>query len=58
MALPLGRALEIVIFHGCVTCPFAPPLHCDLNKSGMSCKKGDAFRCAGAGLRETDTFAS
>ena len=26
--------------------------------SGMSCKKGDAFRCAGAGFRESDTFAS
>ena len=24
----------------------------------MSCKKGDAFRCTGAGFRESDTFAS
>ena len=45
-------------FHGCVTCQFAPLFHCDVHKSGMSCKKGDAFRCAGAGFRESDTFAS
>ena len=45
-------------FHGCVACQFAPLFHCDLNKSGMSCKKGDAFGCAGAGFRESDTFAS
>ena len=32
--------------------------HCDLHESGMSCKKGDAFRCTGAGFRESDTFAS
>ena len=24
----------------------------------MSCKKGNAFRCTGAGLRESDAFAS
>ena len=54
-ALPLGRALK---FHGCVTCQFAPLFHCDLHKSCMSCKQGDAFRCAGAGVRERDTFAS
>ena len=24
----------------------------------MSCKKGDACRCTGAGFRESDTFAS
>ena len=45
-------------FHGRVTCQFAPLFHCDLHKSGMSCKKGDAFRCTGAGFRESDTFAS
>ena len=45
-------------FHGRVTCQFAPLFHCDLHKSGMSCKKGDAFRCTGAGFRETDMFAS
>ena len=45
-------------FHVCVTCQFAPLFHCDLHKSGMSCKKGDAFRCTGAGFRESDTFAS
>ena len=45
-------------FHGCVTCEFAPLFHCDLHKSGMSCKKDDAFRCAGTGFRESDTFAS
>ena len=45
-------------FHGCVTCQFAPLFHCGLHKSGMSCKKGDAFRCTGAGFRESDTFAS
>ena len=45
-------------FHGCVTCQFAPLFHCDLHKSGMSRTKGDAFRCTGAGFRESDTFAS
>ena len=45
-----------VTFHGCVTCQFAPLFHCDLHKSGMSCKKGDAIPCAGAGFRESDTF--
>ena len=45
-------------FHGCVACHFAPLFHCDLHKSGMSCKKGDAFRCTGAGFHESDTFAS
>ena len=45
-------------FHGRVTCQFAPLFPCDLHKSGMSCKKGDAFRCTGAGFRESDTFAS
>ena len=49
--------LQKVTFHGCVTCQFAPLFHCDLRKSGMSCKKGDAFRCTGAGFRESDTFA-
>ena len=39
-------------------CHFAPLFHCDLHESGMSCKKGDAFRCTGAGFRESDTFAS
>ena len=55
MALPL---LEKVTFRGRVTCQFAPLFYCDLHKSGMSCKKGDAFRCTGAGFRESDTFAS
>ena len=50
--------LEKVTFDGCVTCQFAPLFHCDLHESGMSCKKGDAFRCTGAGFRESDTFAS
>ena len=50
--------LEKVTFHGRVTCQFAPLFYCDLHKSGMSCKKGDAFRCTGAGFRESDTFAS
>ena len=27
-------------------------------KSGVSCKKGDAIHCTGAGFRESDTFAS
>ena len=45
-------------FHGRVTCQFAPLFHCDLHQSGMSCKKGDAFRCTGAGFRESETFAS
>ena len=44
-------------FHGCVTCQFASPFHCDLHESGMSYKKGDAFRCTGVGFRESDTFA-
>ena len=50
--------LEKGTFHGCVTCQFAPLFYCDLHKSGMSCKKGDAFRCTGAGFRESETFAS
>ena len=50
--------LEKVTFDGCVTCQFAPLFHCDLHESGMSCKKGDAFRCTGAGFRESETFAS
>ena len=45
-------------FHGCVTCQFAPLFYCDLRKSGVSRKKGDVFRCTGAGFRESDTFAS
>ena len=45
-------------FHGCVACQFAPLLHCDLRKSGMSCKKGDTCRCTGAGFRESDTLAA
>ena len=50
--------LQKVTFHGRVACQFAPLFHCDLHKSGMSCKKGDAFRCTAAGFRESDTFAS
>ena len=50
--------LQKVTFHGRVTCQFAPLFHCDLHESGMSCKKGDAFHCTGAGFRESDTFAS
>ena len=45
-------------FHGWVACRFVPLFHGDLYKSGMSRKKGDAFRCTGAGFRESDTFAS
>ena len=45
-------------FDGLVTCQFAPLFYCDLHKSGVSSKKGDAFRCTGAGFRESDTFAS
>ena len=44
--------------HGCVTCQFAQLFYCDLHRSGMSCKKGDVFLCAGAGFRESETFAS
>ena len=55
---PCPMALQKVTFHGLVTCQFAPLFHFDLHKSGMSCKKGDAFRCTGAGFRESDTFAS
>ena len=29
-----------------------------VHKSGMSCLKGDAFRCAGAGFREGDVITS
>ena len=50
--------LQKVTFHGCVLCQIAPLFHCDLHESGMSCKKGDAFRCTGAAFRESDTFAS
>ena len=39
-------------FHGCVTCQFAPVLHCDLHENDMSRKKRDAFRCTGAVLCE------
>ena len=31
-------------------------LHCDLHESDMSRKKRDAFRCTGAGFRESDTL--
>ena len=59
MALPLGRALKSDLsWMRHVSCQFAPLFHCDLHESGMSCKKGDAFRCTGAGFRESDTFAS
>ena len=37
---PWGELLKVT-FHGGVTCQFASLLHCDLHKSGMSCKKGD-----------------
>ena len=57
MALPLGGLLQVT-FHGCVTCQFAPLLHCDLHESDMSRRKRDAFRCTGAGFRESDTFVS
>ena len=50
--------LRKVTFHGRVTCQFAPLFHGGLHESGMSRKKGDAFRCTGAGFRESDTFAS
>ena len=39
-------------------CQVAPLFHCDLHKSGVPRKKGDAFGCTGAGFRESDTFAS
>ena len=42
--------LEKMTFHGRVTCQFAPLFYCDLHKSGMSCKIGDAFRCTGEGF--------
>ena len=54
----VGESSKKVKFHGRVTCQFAPLFYCDLIKSGVSCKKGDAFRCTGAGFRESDTFAS
>ena len=31
-----GELLKVT-FGGCVACQFAPPFHCDLHKSGMSC---------------------
>ena len=52
-----GKLLQVT-FHGCVTCQFAPLLHCDLHENDMSRKKRDAFRCTGAGFRESDTFVS
>ena len=52
-----GKLLQVT-FHGCVTCQLAPLLLCDLHESDMSRKKRDAFRCAGAGFRESDTVAS
>ena len=51
MALLLGGALESDF-------SWTPLFHCDLHKSGMSCKKGEALRCTGAGFRESETFAS
>ena len=47
-----------VTFHGRVTCQFAPLSRCDLHENDMSRKKRDAFRCTGAGFRESDTFVS
>ena len=48
---PLGKLLQVT-FHGCVTCQFAPLLHCDLRDNDMSRKKRDAFRCTGAAFCE------
>ena len=39
-----GKLLQ-VIFHGCVTCQFAPLFHCDLHDTDMLRKKRDALRC-------------
>ena len=57
MALPLGRALTSDFSWLChvSVCAAIP---CDFHESGMPCKKGDAIRCAGAGFRESDAFAS
>ena len=44
-----GKLLQVT-FHGCVTCQFAPLLHCDLHESDMSRKKRDTFRCTGTGF--------
>ena len=52
-----GKLLQVT-FHGCGTCQFAPLLQWDLHESDMSRKKRDAFRCTGAGFRESDTFVS
>ena len=52
-----GKLLQVT-FYDLKKCHFAPLFHCDLHESGMSCKKGDAFHCTGAGFRESDTFAS
>ena len=58
-ALPLGEAFASDFSWMChVTCQFAPLLHCDLHESDMSRKERDAFRCTGAGIRESDTFVS
>ena len=46
-----GKLLQVT-FHGCVTCQFAPLLHCDLQDHDMSRKKRDAFRCTGAAFCE------
>ena len=46
-----GKLLQVT-FRGCVTCQFAPLLHCDLHENDMSRKKRDAFRCTGAAFCE------
>ena len=46
-----GKLLQVT-FHGCVTCQFAPLLHCDLHDNDMSRKQRDAFRCTGAAFCE------
>ena len=44
-----GKLLQ-VIFPGCVTCQFAPQIHCELRENDMSRKQRDAFRCTGVGV--------
>ena len=52
-----GKLLQVT-FYDLKKCHFAPLFHCKVHQGVMLGKKRDAFRCTGAGFRESDAFAS
>ena len=52
-----GKLLQVTLYD-LKKCHFAPLFHCKVHQSVMLGKKRDAFRCTGAGFRESDAFAS